>query len=170
MLRANFYCCLNVRCIHIVLMSFVLSTSGATDAIEFDNSCWRRAADRYNLDPVELAAHACVESGLRTDAVNKNLDGSEDFTVMQINSRNLPRLAKYGITRTALQQDACLSVQVGAYLLSQNKARLGDSWEATGAYNAGCGRLKGFACRQARAKYAWKVYRAMNNLRTNGHC
>lgn len=136
----------------------------------FEVSCWNHAATRYRLDPVELAAHACVESRLRTDAKHVNADGSVDFTVMQINSRHLTRFAPYGITRDAMERDACLSIHVGAYLLADLKTRYGDSWEATGAYNAGCTTLKGTACRKVRAKYAWRVYHAMTNLRHRGHC
>ena len=136
----------------------------------FEVSCWNHAATRYRLDPVELAAHACVESRLRTDAKHVNADGSVDFTVMQINSRHLTRFAPYGITRDAMERDACLSIHVGAYLIADLKTRYGDSWEATGAYNAGCTTLKGTACRKVRAKYAWRVYHAMTNLRHRGHC
>ena len=158
-----------MRCFPAVIVSFftVIHSCGS---LAFSPSCWDRAAARYRLDPIELAAHACVESRLRTDARNINADGSEDFTVMQINSRHLPRLSQYGITRATLEQDACLSIHVGAYFLAENKARFGDSWEATGAYNAGCSKLKGEACRKARAAYAWRVYHAMNKLRTTGHC
>jgi soluble lytic murein transglycosylase-like protein len=145
-------------------------TASAHAAERFDASCWTHAATRYRLDPVELAAHACVESRLRTDAKHVNTDGSVDFTVMQINSRHVTRLAHYGITRNAMERDACLSIYVGAYLLADLKTRYGDTWEATGAYNAGCTTLKGAACRKVRAKYAWRVYHAMNHLRASGHC
>ncbi|HQW20913.1 MAG TPA: lytic transglycosylase domain-containing protein [Rhodocyclaceae bacterium] len=133
-------------------------------------SCWERASARYHVDPTELVAHACVESHLRTDAIHVNANGTEDLSVMQINSGNLPRLARYGITRSALTGDPCLNIHVGAYILAEQKARYGDTWEATGAYNAACTKLKSNECKQVRAAYAWRVYRAMRNLHTTGHC
>ncbi|MFH2081171.1 MAG: transglycosylase SLT domain-containing protein [Pseudomonadota bacterium] len=57
--------------------------------------------------------------------------------------------------------DACTSVKLGAWVLANNFNRFGASWEAVGAYNAACTRLKGDACRRARNGHAWKVYRAM---------
>ncbi len=125
---------------------------------------------RYHIDPIELAAHACVESHLNPDAIHVNANGTEDLSVMQINSGHLQRLAQYGITRAALMNDACLNINIGAYILAGQKARFGDTWEATGAYNAACTKLKGNDCKQARATYAWRVYHAMQNLRTTGHC
>jgi hypothetical protein len=56
-------------------------------------------------------------------------------------------------------------VHVGARILREKLDRHGDTWEAVGAYNAACTRLKGAACRQARMNYAWKVYRAIGRAR-----
>ncbi len=169
LLLAAYLCA--VVCRHLVLSCSVLLMTLSANAVQgFDASCWTRAATRYRLDPVELAAHACVESRLRPAARNVNADGSEDLSVMQINTRHLPRLASFGISRAALETDACLNIHVGAYLLADLKSRYGDSWEATGAYNAGCTTLKGPACRQARSRYAWRVYAAMQSLQRTGHC
>lgn len=139
-------------------------------ASSFDVSCWQSAAQRYGLSSLELAAHACVESRLRPAARNRNANGTEDLNVMQINTGHLPRLAKFGITRDALVNDACLSINVGAWLLADLKKRYGDTWEASGAYNAACTRLQGAACREARSRYAWRVYSAMQRLQRTGHC
>lgn len=76
-------------------------------------SCFEEAASRYQV-PVELLqAIAHVESGGNPHARNINKDGSEDVGLMQINSRWLPVLAKYGISREHLF-DACLNTHVGA--------------------------------------------------------
>lgn len=136
-------------------------------------ACFDQAAQRYGLHALELAAHACVESSMRPGAINDAhaaRTGSVDLGLMQINSRHLPRLAGRGITRETLLTDACANIDVGASILADLKSRHGDSWTATGAYNAGCTQLKGAKCDEARSKYAWRVYAAMQSLAQRGRC
>jgi len=126
-------------------------------------ACWEQAAQRYGLAAELLYAVARVESDLNPKAVNRSHEkrtGSYDIGLMQINSRNLPTLAKAGVAPGHLW-DPCTSIHVGAGILREKLDRHGDSWEGVGAYNAACTRLKGVACRQARMTYAWKVYRAI---------
>ena len=140
------------------------------ERVALDDPCWEHAAQAYGLHALELQAHACVESSLRLDAINDShlaRTGSVDIGLMQINSRNLSGL---GLTREQLLTDACTSIDAGARILSDVKRRHGDSWTATGAYNAACTQLQGEACEYARATYAWKVYRAMVNLVERGSC
>lgn len=139
-----------------VLLSSVLCAAPAMAA-----PCWAAAAHRHGIAADLLLAVARTESGLNPAAINRSHQartGSYDIGLMQINSRHLPWLARQGIQETDLY-DACVNLQVGAGLLADLFALHGVGWEAIGAYNAACTQLRGEACTQARAAYAWKVYR-----------
>lgn len=115
------------------------------------SACWDEAAARYGVNPSLLYAIAKTESNLNPLAINRNnKDGSYDIGIMQINSRWLPILRKYGVDEAQLW-DACTNIHVGAWVLAENMRRLGNSWNAVGAYNASAPAL--------RVKYALKVYR-----------
>jgi hypothetical protein len=96
-------------------------------------------------------------------AVNRSHEhrtGSVDLGLMQINSRWLATLARYGITREGLLEP-CTSVMVGAWILADLFARHGTTWEAVGAYNAACTQLTREACTARRNAYAAKVHAAL---------
>ncbi len=113
-------------------------------------SCWDEAAARYGVNAHLLYAIAKTESGLNPRALNRNRNGSYDLGLMQINSHWFPTLHKYGVSEAQLL-DPCTSIHVGAWILAQNMQRLGNSWEAVGAYNA--------RDPVYRLRYAQKVYK-----------
>jgi soluble lytic murein transglycosylase-like protein len=119
------------------------------------NNCWLEAGARYHIDPWLLYSVAWVESRHNSKALNWNKNGTVDMGMMQINSIHLTELEKYGITSRELA-DPCMSIHVGAWILSQNFQRIGFNWQAIGAYNAGAYML--------RLKYATKVYAAYRHL------
>ena len=123
-------------------------------------NCWQLAASRYHVDPLLLYAIARVESGLNPRARNINADGSQDIGLMQINSRHLPALARFGITEQHLITQPCTSVMVGAWILAGFIREKGYGWQAVGAYNAGAK-----SDRQAqRSRYARAVWRYYGEL------
>ncbi|MBU9211641.1 lytic transglycosylase domain-containing protein [Burkholderia multivorans] len=111
-------------------------------------ACFDEAAARYRVPTSLLMAISRVESSGNPQAINRNPDGSYDIGHMQINSRWLPLLKRYGIDERSLF-DACTNTYVGAWILAQNIHRLGYGWEAVGAYNA--------SSPSKRAAYARKV-------------
>ena len=141
----------------LVLFALAAASCGA------QATCWSEAQSRYDVPAPLLYGIACAESDLRPLAMNRShlaITGSYDIGLMQINSGHLPALAQHGISEPDLLE-ACTSVMVGAWILRQLFERFGPTWEAVGAYNAACTRLKGPECQAARAKYAWRVYRCM---------
>ncbi|GLW61529.1 hypothetical protein Hthe01_18780 [Hydrogenophilus thermoluteolus] len=111
-------------------------------------ACFDEAAARYGVPADLLRAISRVESGGNPMAVNQNKDGSRDIGHMQINSRWLPVLKRYGIDEQRLF-DSCINTYVGAWILAKNIRSIGYNWEAIGAYNA--------VSPDKRARYARKV-------------
>ena len=123
----------------------VISTPGKA-------ACFEEAASRYRVPSVLLKAISRVESAGNPSALNRNKDGSFDIGHMQINSRWLPILSHFGISRDQLW-DPCTNTLVGAWILAQIVQRNGYSWNAIGAYNA--------ASPDKRDRYARKISDAM---------
>lgn len=138
----------------LMLLS-LLSLSGP--ALGF---CYAEAAQRYQVPAELLRAIARVESGERHLPPSRNANGTVDIGIMRINSGWLPRLARYNIDERRLSEDACLSVMVGAWILALNRAQLGSSWNAVGAYNVGCRQMSQTQCQALRQRYVLKVARA----------
>ncbi|MBW5284172.1 lytic transglycosylase domain-containing protein [Burkholderia gladioli] len=119
--------------------------------------CFIDAAKTYGQDPLLYFSIAQVESSGCKNLVHRNTDGTHDIGCMQINSSAIPFLQKYGITEDRLLMDPCLNIHVGAWILQTKVRRFGPTWEAVGAYNAACSKLKGPDCFAARMKYIHKV-------------
>lgn len=116
--------------------------------------CYQEAGQRYGIDPKLLRAIAKVESSENPRAINQN-KGSTDYGLMQINSSWLPKLKTFGITKEDLW-NPCVSVNVGAWILSNNVQAHGRTWKAIGAYNARSHRKQ--------LIYANKVHRMLQKM------
>ena len=101
------------------VMTMFLSTGASA-------SCWEDAARAQGVDPWLLYGIAPVESSLNPHALNLGhlpLTGTYDIGLMQINSRNLPALAAYGVAPEDLW-DACTSIHVGARIAAREVGSL----------------------------------------------
>lgn len=99
---------------------------------------WEQVGAEYGVSPYVLYGIARVESKLNPSAINtKNRNGSVDHGLMQINSVHLPVLAKSGITASTLMADSCANLRTGAWVMSKNIAKYGNTWTAVGKYNPG---------------------------------
>ncbi|MCD3105192.1 type III secretion system invasion protein IagB, partial [Salmonella enterica subsp. enterica serovar Enteritidis] len=92
--------------------------------------CWLQAEKMFNIESELLYAIAQQESAMKPGAIGHNRDGSTDLGLMQINSFHMKRLKKMGISEKQLLQDPCISVIVGASILSDMMKIYGYSWEA----------------------------------------
>jgi soluble lytic murein transglycosylase-like protein len=129
---------------HLTAAAAIVLLCGRAEA------CWEQAAHRYGVNTYLLYAIAKTESNLNPKAINRNANGSYDIGLMQINSSWLPTLRRYGVSEKDLYEP-CINIQVGAWVLANNMQRMGNSWNAVGAYNAKSQKL--------REKYALKVYK-----------
>lgn len=122
--------------------------------------CFELYGNQKGLMPDLLRAIALTESSGNPKAV-AGPAGSQDLGLMQINSQ---WLSKWNLTRKDLLNNVCLNIDVASRILQDNFQRYSNPWEAVGAYNAGCSRLKGRDCTEARQRYAWKVYRHLQSM------
>ncbi len=97
--------------------------------------CVAAASARYQV-PQDLIRAVMRAEGGAVGTVARNRNGSADLGVMQINTIHLPELARYGITREVLVNNACVNIHVGTWILSRELQRGGDFWTNVGAYNS----------------------------------
>lgn len=93
------------------------------------------AATHHGVNPWVLQAILKVESNFNPSAVNRNLNGTVDVGIAQINSIHFPRLAAQGITEAHLK-DACVGTYVAAWHLAQQIRRYGNTWFGVAAYHS----------------------------------
>ena len=112
--------------------------------------CFEEAGRTYGISPLLLRGIARVESNMNPAAINRNINGSSDLGLMQVNSFWLKTL---GTTPDELLRDPCYNVMAGAWILKGCIDRHGETWNAVGCYNA--------SSHDKRVDYSWKVYREL---------
>lgn len=114
------------------LLSLVLAGYSAAASAD----CVADAARYHGISVVLMQAIVMQESSGNPSALNcGNGNKTCDYGLTQTNSIHLKRLAGYGASPNDLF-DPCVSAYIGAWILSENFARLGVTWDAVGAYNA----------------------------------
>jgi soluble lytic murein transglycosylase-like protein len=104
-------------------------------------ACMLATATFYGLPPRALPAIQSVEGG-RVGSVHLNADGSEDYGVMQVNSRWLNVLGRFTgesapATRARLVNDPCFNIAAaGAILRTYLNEAGGDVLLAVGYYHS----------------------------------
>lgn len=121
--------------------------------------CFLRAGQKYGINPYLLAGISRFESRDNPRAISP----SPAFGLLQIDHSWLTTLGRMSIAKDDLFVP-CTNIDVGAWILAHELKKRGDTWEAVGALNAACTRLKGAQCRSQRAWYAWHIYQAMKTL------
>ena len=75
------------------------------------------------------------ENGRNGQAV-RNKNGTFDLGVLQINTRWLSTLARYGYTREDLQNNPCKNVMAATWILASGLANSKTLWSGVGNYNS----------------------------------
>ncbi len=104
-------------------------------------ACMALVASLYSLPPRVLPSIHGVEGG-QPGVVHVNTDGSEDYGVMQVNSRWLPPLSRYThlpaeVVRQRLIEYPCFNIAAAGLILRTylNEAH-GDLMQAVGDYHS----------------------------------
>jgi hypothetical protein len=128
----------------VLLLLFTIHYSLFSNVYAF---CFEEAGREYGISPQLLKTIAMTESNFKTDALNKNNNGTLDIGLMQINSFWIKIL---GLNANELISNPCYNTMIGAKILRQCIDRYGYTWEAVGCYNA--------ASSHKRVSYSWKIF------------
>jgi hypothetical protein len=118
-------------------------------------SCIHQAAVQYQVPAQIIVSVLKTEDG-RTGVAKQNTNGSYDFGPMQINSIWLPIIAKYGYTQADIENNGCMNVKVGTWILSQSLTQQTKLWQGVGNYHSHTVTLN--------QRYAEKAHRIYNSI------
>lgn len=96
--------------------------------------CINNAAVAFHVPAAVILSVMAVEGG-KNGMVTKNKNGTDDLGVMQINSSWLTTLKAHHITKSDLQNDPCLNVTVGTWILAHDMAER-KGWQGIANYHS----------------------------------
>jgi soluble lytic murein transglycosylase-like protein len=102
--------------------------------------CINQAAVTYYV-PAKVIISVLDTEGGQVGMASPNKNGTFDYGLMQINSIWLSKVAPYGYTRDQIQNDPCVNVMVGTWILSGNiadslAASDGGYWRGVAGYHS----------------------------------
>lgn len=97
--------------------------------------CINEAAIEFHIPAKLIIAILNVEHGKAGQAV-RNTNGTYDLGPMQINTRWMSTLKKYSISKIDVQNDSCLNVKVGAWILGKAIANENNLLTGVGDYHS----------------------------------
>ncbi len=128
------------------------TAAAAHEAAPAANSyCFAAAARRYHVNREVLIAIAWKESHFLPWYRHVNSDGSTDYGLMQINSRNLASLHLDAHSVMA----PCTNIMAGAELYSRQVRRFGNTWRAVGSYHSTTPTLRDAYSKDISKRYGW---------------
>lgn len=99
-------------------------------------TCYDYAGQIYGVSPDLLRAISHQENPKGDPLlVRRNTNGTYDHGLMQINSIWIKEIERYGYTRAHLF-DPCANVVIGAWILKNQIAKKGYTWDAVGMYHS----------------------------------
>lgn len=98
-------------------MSLLLASALTIQGVPVE--CINAAARRYQVPAPIIVSILKVEAGAPGIA-SRNKNGTDDLGSMQINSRWLPIVSRYGVDRWTLQNNSCVNVMVGTWILRRS--------------------------------------------------
>ena len=96
--------------------------------------CINHAAQIFHVPATLIISVMKIENGWNGASI-KNMNGTTDLGVMQVNSSWVRQLNKYGITRESLQYDPCVNVHTATWILAKGLAK-GEGWQGVGNYHS----------------------------------
>lgn len=99
------------------------------------DACIEKAATAFKIDATVISIILEVEGGW-PGAEIKNENGSFDLGPMQINTSNLARFQRFGISREELRDDRCINIYAGTHLLATHLRETGNIARAMARYHS----------------------------------
>ena len=118
--------------------------------------CINHAALTYHVPATMIISILKTEGG-KNGMKSPNTDGTYDYGPMQINTRWLNTIARYGYTENDLRYDPCANVFVGTWILASNIADGKTIWNGVGNYHSHTPHLNATYSQKVQNFHTWLV-------------